>query len=101
MESRVDGDFLFSDDNHLDVINTTLASSTWSGSRNGRFAEGSDPCKRMTLRLSVLVVSSHPIAETVAHLAMLDGEGDAILNNVGGSLVGNRSAILSEVLVCR
>jgi len=47
-EGHIEGDLLFSDDNHLDVRNTPLASSTWSGSEGGRFTEAElKPCKRM------------------------------------------------------
>jgi len=91
VEGRVDGDFLFSDNNHLDVRSTPLASNTWSGSEDSRFAEAElKPAQENGVEVVGFDgrVDGHPITGTVAGLATLNGEGDAILNNVAGLWLG-------------
>ena len=39
IEGCIDGYFLLSDSNHLDVRSAPLTPNTWSGTEDGRFAE--------------------------------------------------------------
>lgn len=83
VEGCVDGHFLFSDASHFDLRSAFLVSSGWSGTEDGRFAEGEFKAAQED-RVEIIGfdgrVNGYPIARTVACLATLNDEGDTILN---------------------
>ena len=91
VEGCVDGYFLFSDDSDFDLRSAFLVSSTWSGTEDGRFAEGEFKAAQED---SVEIigfdgrVDGYPIARTVARLATLNDKGDTILNDVTSLWLG-------------
>lgn len=103
VESRIDGDFLFSNRYHFDLRGTLLIPSPWSGTEDGGFAESE---LKPTQKDGVEVISfdsrvdGHPIARTIAGLATLNDKGYAILNYVTGFWLGvDRPCRVKFVLV--
>jgi len=91
VEGHIDGYFVFSNGGHFDLRCTPSASSTWSGTEDGRFTEGElKPAQEDGVEVIGFDgrVDGHPITGTVARLTTLNDEGDAILNYVTGLWLG-------------
>jgi hypothetical protein len=85
IEGRIDWHFLFSNGSHFYLWWTSLASSTWSGTEDCGFAEAElKPAQEDGVEVIGFDgrVDGDPIAGTIACLATLNDESDAVLNDV-------------------